>query len=66
MDVFVNHKVRYLSNLPQLIKIRIPTTIPVQRMASFGQIIQEESDTKVREHVLDYVIDLSDDATNFS
>ena len=35
-------------------------------MAGFNRTIQEESDGKVREHILDYVIDLVDDATDFS
>ena len=39
---------------------------PVQWMASFCRTIGEESDMAVREHMLDYVIDLLDDATDFS
>ena len=39
---------------------------PVQWMAGFCQTTREESDIKVREHMLDYVIDLLDDATEFS
>ena len=39
---------------------------PVQRMAGFCQTMREESDIKVQEHMIDYVIDLLDDATDFS
>ena len=39
---------------------------PVQWMAGFCRTIREESDVAIREHMLDYVIDLLDDATDFS
>ena len=34
-------------------------------MAGFCQTIQEEADPKMKEYILDYVIELLDDATNF-
>ena len=39
---------------------------PVQWMAGFCRTIREESDIIIREYMLDYVIDLLDDATDFS
>ena len=39
---------------------------PVQWMVGFCRSTREESDIKIREHMLDYVIDLLDDATDFS
>ena len=39
---------------------------PVQWMAGFCRTIREESDVAIREHMSDYVIDLLDDATDFS
>ena len=35
-------------------------------MAGFCRTIREESDLKIREFILDYVINLLDDATDFS
>ena len=39
---------------------------PIQWMASFCRTIQEESDMITKEHMLEYVIHLLDDATDFS
>ena len=70
VDVFVSHKVRWPqeSVLSGQNKDRITYNqlSPVQWMAGFCRSIREESDTKIREHMLEYVIDLLDDATDFS
>ena len=68
--VFVNHKVRWPHEFvlysPNKDRITYNHLSPVQLMAGFCRSIQEESDTKIREHMLDDVIDLLDDATDFS
>ena len=70
MDVFVSHKVRwpheFVLSGQNKDRITYNQLSPVQWMAGFCRSIREESDTKVREHMLDYVIDLLDDATDFS
>ena len=38
---------------------------PIQWMVGFCRTIREESDMAVREYMLDYVINLLDDATDF-
>ena len=70
VDAFVNHKVRWLQEFvlsgQNKDRITYNQLSPVQWMAGFCRSIREESDTKIREHMMDYVIDLLDDATDFS
>ena len=35
-------------------------------MAGFGQTMRDESDPEIRQHMLEYMISLMDDANNFS
>ena len=69
VDVFINHKVRwpheFVLSGQNKDRVTYNQLSPVQWMAGFCQTIREESDTAVREHMLDYVIDLLDDATDF-
>ena len=39
---------------------------PIQWMAGFYRSIKEEADRKIKEHLLDYCINLLEDATDFS
>ena len=70
VDVFVNHKVRWPHAFVLLGQNKDRVTYnqlsPVQWMAGFCRTIREESDITVRDHMLDYVTDLLDDATDFS
>ena len=63
--VFVNHKVRwpheFVLSGQNKDRIGYNQLSPVQWMVGFCQSIREESDTKIREHMLDYAIDLLDD-----
>ena len=67
VDVFVSQKVRwpheFVLSGQNKDRITYNQVSPVQWMAGFCRSIWEESDTK---HMLDYVIDLLDDATDFS
>ena len=67
---FFSHKVRrpHAFVLADQLKNRvIYNQLPqVQWMLGFCRNIREESDSKIREHMLDYAIDLLDDTTNFS
>ena len=47
-------------------KVTYNQVSPIQWMAGFCRTIREESDMAIKEHMLDYVIDLLDDATDFS
>ena len=62
VDVFVSHKVRwpheFVLSGQNKDRITYNQLSPVQWMAGFCRSIREESDTKIREHMLDYVIDL--------
>ena len=70
VDVFVNHKVRwpheFVLSGQNKDRVTYNQLSPVQWMAGFCRTIRKESDMAVREHMLDYVIDLLDDATDFS
>ena len=70
VDVFVTQKVRwpheFVLSGQNKDRITYNQLSPVLWMAGFCRSIREESDTKIREHMLDYVIDLLDDATDFS
>ena len=70
VDVFVNHKVRwpheFVLSGQNKDRVTYNQLSPVQWMAGFCQTMRDESDMAVREHMLDYVIDLLDDATDFS
>ena len=71
VDVFVNHKVRLPREFVLSGQNKDSVTYnqffwsPIQWMAGFCRTIREESDIKVREHMLDYVTDLLDDGTDF-
>ena len=70
VDVFVNHKVRwpheFVLSGQNKDRVTYNQLSPVQWMAGFCRTIGEESDIMVRDHILDYVIDLLDDTTDFS
>ena len=70
VDVFVNHKVRwpheFVLSCQNKDRVTYNQLSPVQWMAGFCRTIREESDITARDHMLDYVIDLLDDATDFS
>ena len=70
VDVFVNHKVRWAHEFvlsgQKKDRVTYNQLSPVQWLAGFCITIREESDVTVRDHMLDYVIDLLDDATDFS
>ena len=70
VDVFVNHKVRwpheFVLSGQNKDRVTYNQLSPIQWMAGFCRTIREESDITVREHMLDHVIDLLDDATDFS
>ena len=67
MDVFVSHKVRWQHEFvlsgQNKDRITYNQLSPVQWMAGFFRSIPDESDKKILEHMLDYVIDLLDDAS---
>ena len=70
VDVFVNHKVRwpheFVLSGQNKDRVTYNQLSSVQWMAGFCRTIREESDITVRDHMLDYVIDLLDGATDFS
>ena len=70
VDVFVNNKVRwpheFVLSGQNKDKVTYNQVSPIQWMAGFCRTIREESDMAIKEHMLDYVIDLLDDATEFS
>ena len=70
VDVFVNHKVRwpheFVLSGQNKDRVTYNQLSLVQLMAGFCRTIMEESDITVRDLMLDYVIDLLDDATDFS
>ena len=72
MEVFVPHRVKWphefvLAGASQnKNRITYNQLSPIQWMAGFCRTIWEESDILTREHMLDYVINLLDDATDFS
>ena len=70
VDVFVNHKVRwphkFVLSGQNKDRVTYNQLSPIQWMAGFCRTIREESDMAIKEHMLDYVIDLLDDATAFS
>ena len=70
VDVFVNHKVRwpheFVLSGQNKDRVTYNQLSPIQWMAGFCRTIREESDMAIKEHMLDYVIDLLDDATDFS
>ena len=70
VDVFVNHKVRWSHEFvlsgQNKDRVTYNQLSPVQWMPGFCRTMQEESDITIREYMLDYVIDLLDDATDFS
>ena len=70
VDVFVNHKVRWPHEIvlsgQNKDRVTYNQLSPIQWIAGFCRTIREESDIAVREHMLDFVIDLLDDATDFS
>ena len=70
IDVFVNHKVRwpheFVLSGQNKDRVTYNQLSPDQWMAGFCRTIREEPDITIRDHMLDYVIDLLDDATDFS
>ena len=70
VDVFISHRVRwpheFVLSGQNKDRITYNQLSPVQWMAGFCRSMREDSNTKIREHILDYVIDLLDDATDFS
>ena len=70
VDVFVNHKVRwpheFVLSGQNKDRVTYNKLSKVQWMAGVCQTIRKQSDINIREHMLDYVMDLLDDATDFS
>ena len=69
VDVFVKNRVKwpheYVLTGHTKDRVTYNQLSPVQWMADFGRTIREESDLKTRESMLDYIINLLDDAANF-
>ena len=70
VHVFVNQKVRwpheFVLSGQNKDRVTYNQLSPIQWMGGFCRTIREESDITIRDHMLDYVIDLLDDATDFS
>ena len=70
MDVYVNTRVKWphefvLSGTNKE-RVTYDQLSPVQWMAGFCWTMRDQPDTKIREHMLDYIIHLLEDAQDFS
>ena len=70
VDVFVSKRVKwpheYVLAGQSKDRISYNQLSPIQWMVGFCRSIKEESDSKIKEHMLDYCINLLEDATDFS
>ena len=70
VDVFISKRVKWPHEYVLLGQtkdwISYNQLSPIQWMVGFCRSIKDESDSKSREHMLDYCINLSEDATDFS
>ena len=70
VEVFVPHRVKWPHEFilagQNKDRVTYNQLSPIQWMAGFCRTIREESDMVVKEHMLDYVINILDDATDFS
>ena len=70
VDVHVNTRVKwpheFVLSRTNKEKVTYDQLSPVQWMAGFCQTMRDQPDTKIREHMLDYVIHLLEDAQDFS
>ena len=70
MEVFVPHRVKWPHEFilagQNKDRVTYNQLSPIQWMAGFCRTIREESDMVTKEHMLHYVINLLDDATDFS
>ena len=70
MDIFVANRVKwpheYVLSGQSKDLVTYNQLSPIQWMAGFCRTIREEPDSKNKEFMLDYVINLLDDATDFS
>ena len=70
VDVFVSKRVKwpheYVLACQNKDQISYNQLSPIQWMAGFCRSIKEEPDSKIKEHMLDYGINLLEDATDFS
>ena len=70
VEVFVPHRVKWPHEFilagQNKDRVTYNQLSPIQWMAGFCRTIREESDMVTREHMLDYVINLLDDDTDFS
>ena len=70
MDVYVNTRVKwpheFILSGTNKERVTYDQLSPVQWMAGFCRAMRDQPDTKIREHMLDYVIQLLEDAEDFS
>ena len=70
VDVYVNTRVKwpheFILSGTNKEKVTYDQLSPVQWMAGFCQTMRDQPDTKIREHMLDYIIHLLEDAQDFS
>ena len=70
VEVFVPHRVKWPHEFilagQNKDRVTYNQLSPIQWMAGFCRTIREKSDIVTKEHMLDYVINLLDDATDFS
>ena len=70
VDVFVNNRVKwpheFILSGTNKERISYDQLSPVQWMAGFCRTMRDQPDVKIREHMLDYVIHLLEDAQDFS
>ena len=69
-DVFVKNRVcwphEYVLSGSTKERVTYDQSTVVQWVSSFCRNMQEEKNSKMREHMLDYLVSLMDDATDFS
>ena len=69
MDFFVNHCVKrphkYVLSSQDKDRLTYNQLTPLQWMSGFCRGMEEESNKKIEEYMLDYVINLLDDANDF-
>ena len=70
IDVFISKRVKwpheYVLAGQNIDRISYNQLSPIQWMAGFCRSMEEESDSKIKELMLDYCINLLEDATDFS
>ena len=70
VDVLIKNRVRwpheYILSVLNKERVSYNQLDVTQWVAGFGRTMREESDPNLRQHMLDYLIALMDDANNFS